>query len=284
MSEVSESQATTSTTATDLASYQQFALEQQAQNNTWSAEQAQKQMDFQREMSNTAHQREVADLKAAGLNPVLSANSGASVPNGAAAEADKTAAGNVGAILQQVLQAQSAREVAGMYNAATIAAATIAANASMYGSDMSYWNSEDHPKTLEEVAARLLYSDSGQTGSHAPSNSTSSNSYNATSAAAASAAGQASNTLDAVKNVVTGAANTAKSWWRGSGAQRALGNTYYNQTLKWLERNKLTISSKDLAYFKLICGAKGAAAGYQFLQQLQKAGRIVSRSNHSGKF
>lgn len=79
------------------------------QAHDWSVVDAAQQRAWQEQMSNTAHQREVKDLREAGLNPILSATGGAGAPVGGGATADAPKAdSNSAAILSSAIEAKLA--------------------------------------------------------------------------------------------------------------------------------------------------------------------------------
>lgn len=76
----------------------------QEETNAANAQQASQQMDFQREMSSTAYQRAVTDMKAAGLNPMLAYSQGGAITPGGAMATMQNSTASAAANASQALQ------------------------------------------------------------------------------------------------------------------------------------------------------------------------------------
>lgn len=147
---------------------------------------ASKQRGFQREMAQNAIQRQVADLKAAGLNPILAAQyGGAAVPSGA--KGDIPQLGNIGRGMQA--GASAAHSVAQAKQAS--AEAKLSENAIKYY--------EKNSAFKEAIDAGKLASMAGLSGKYQ---------------AAAVAAGGARSAVDAIRKVpeVNKALKEIRSW------------------------------------------------------------------------
>lgn len=111
-----------------MADYVDALLEQTAQNTAFNAAQAEMNRDWQEWMSGTSHQREVNDLIAAGLNPVLSANSGSSWQSVGNATADPSSAQGFSNLAATYMNNQASIEMSKIQASATVAAASSAAS------------------------------------------------------------------------------------------------------------------------------------------------------------